>query len=391
MSKMSNGKCVPDPTKWGCSCKSHVAPTGGTCVATNNCKGTSFKDQKGQTQGMGDMKGMMDMLKGLMDALKGKSGGGGSPPPPPPTGAEGQKTCTSYYQVTVPSTDPCAYYVPPTSNSLLDQNTLGGTNSASNLLLDALSGNGGTIPDLSTPANVSDQLLTSVNTDTTTQTSGTTGTNTVIGTDLGAQKVMLTSGTQGNIVVGPTGATVVASARDAEANTEVAGFYGGETFGSTQPQGIAANLCKNRPWAGSIVSFVIPPSFFDSLCAWRGYTVGVAKAAPPPAPSAQKTTAAKSTKAAPPPPPPSTPSVTPEVDIWAVPARVPLGARTSVFWNTKGVETCTVSSPDGSFNETSLSGGASTVPLSGATTFTISCLTLEGKPVTDYFVVNLTI
>ncbi|MBI2025510.1 hypothetical protein HYT04_01845 [Candidatus Kaiserbacteria bacterium] len=74
-----------------------------------------------------------------------------------------------------------------------------------------------------------------------------------------------------------------------------------------------------------------------------------------------------------------------------MPDKVPLGTRTSVFWNTKGVEQCSITSPDGSFNENSLSGGAATVPLSGPTTFTISCLTAAGTPVTDYVTVQLAI
>lgn len=347
------------------------------------------------------------MLKGLMDALKKAGEGGGSPPPPSgsktgtcPNGQQGKAKdaagstgdcgCSSYYQVTVPSSDPCASYVPPTSNSLLDTNTFG-TNSASSLLLGALGGTGSTIPDLSTPVNVSDQLQNITSGTVTPQpTQNTSGTLPAAG-----DKNTLTSGTRGDIVVGPTGATVIGSARDTEANTEIAGFYGGETF-TGAPQGIAANLCRNRPWASSIVSFVIPPSFFDGLCAWRGYPVGIEKTTPSPTPAAKTTVTTKIiTPATPNPAPVPAPSqataVPPEVDIWAVPARVPLGARTSVFWNTKGVSSCTVTSPDGSFNETSLSGGASTVPLSGATTFSISCLTPSGTPVTDYFEVKMTI
>jgi hypothetical protein len=79
------------------------------------------------------------------------------------------------------------------------------------------------------------------------------------------------------------------------------------------------------------------------------------------------------------------------VDIWAVPAAVPLGARTTIFWNTQGVTNCTETSPDGSFNQNSLSGGAATVPITGATTFSISCDAPDGSHVTGYVVVNLAI
>ena len=156
-------------------------------------------------------------------------------------------------------------------------------------------------------------------------------------------------------------------------------------------------MCQNRPWANSVVSFVIPPTFFDGLCSWQGYQVG--KPAPPPQPTVilQQTKPAPVTKKPTPPKQPpaaassTPPAVPPQVDIWAVPAAVPLGSRTSIFWNTKGVASCTETSPDGSFNESTLSGGASTVPLSGSTTFTISCLTADGKPVTNYVTVNMSI
>lgn len=433
MQKKVKEKCEPDITKWGCPCKSHVAPAGGKCVATNNCQGSKFKNQKGKTEGMhkesdakfdkfddpkdgdgkgdgkgdeggekggggGDGKGIMEALKGLMEMLKGamKGGGGGDKgqQPPPP----GQEGCTAHYQVTVPSSDRCAYYVPPTSSSLL-YNASGTQSNITSNLLDAL--NGGANINLNTNlgegedegasvTNVSDQLNeTASSLDTKTPGSEddaeSTETTTALG-NLARQAVNLQSGTRGNIEIRGEGATVVAQARDAEANTEVAGFYGSDTSGGL-PQGIVAKLCRTRPWAKSIVTYVIPPSFFDSLCTWRGYQVGTP--APPSLPVVQQN-AGKTT----PPPAPksaSTPTVAPEVDIWAVPEKVPLGARTSVFWNTKGVESCVITSPDGSFNENNLSGGAATVPLSGPTTFTISCLTSDEKPVTDYVTVNLAI
>jgi hypothetical protein len=77
------------------------------------------------------------------------------------------------------------------------------------------------------------------------------------------------------------------------------------------------------------------------------------------------------------------------VDIWAVPASVPLGARTTVFWNTENVTNCTETSPDGNFNQTSLTGGAATVPLTGPTVFTISCLDSQHNPTTNYITVRI--
>src|SRR3989344_5835370 len=375
-----NKGCSGPPTKFMCEC--FDTPPGGKvtgkCVNTFDCKGTGT--EKG---GIGDAKGFMDALKGVMgmlqQAMQSKQQQQQQPQPQPLTGTQG---CTAYYQVTAPSADPCAYYVPPTSQSLL---TTGVDTSTSNALLDALNSGGQSL-------SVSEQLLGTIGSglpqQTQTQTQGTpTGTNAApVNPNLANQAVNL-SGTRGDIVVTDSGATIVAQARDPQANTEVAGFYVSDTFGA-KPQGIVAGMCQNRPWAGSIVSYVIPPSFFDSLCAWRGYQVGTP--APPAQPVIQQTTFAPT-----PTPTTSAPTtvstVAPQVDIWAVPAKVPLGTRTSVFWNSAGVASCTISSPDGSFNENTLSGGAATVPLSGPTTFTISCLTAGGTPVTDYVTVQLSI
>lgn len=360
----------------------------GKCVANLNCKGTSFTDQQGESKSPGDAAGMGEALKGIMDMLKqamkggGGGGGGGEQPPPPQTGKEG---CTQYYQVTAPSSDPCAYYVPPTSDSLLNTSGLG--LSGSDALLDALNEGGDSL------LNVSDTLLGTLGglpqetTETKTDTSPSGTASPPVGGNLSGQQVNLQSGTRGNIVVTEGGATIVAQARDAGANTEVAGFYGSDAYDG-QPQGIIARLCQNRPWADSVVSFVIPPVFFDGLCAWRGYQVGTP---PPPSQPFVERGATQSPSAPAASPLPQVPAVQPHVEIWAVPDRVPLGTRTSIFWNSRGVESCSIMSPEGSFNENSLSGGAATVPLTGATTFSISCLAPNGEPITDYVTVGISI
>src|SRR3990167_6975666 len=300
----------------------------GICMLSG-CKGQTYTGLGGGSTGVGDIGGIGGQIfKGLLDKKKKPkppSGGGGGEVggiggkifkglldkimhPKPSSGGGGGGTpataagCTTYYTVTVPSSDPCATYVQPTSSSLLG-GTSGTQGTASQALLDAL--NGGTQSSVNTAlgiggdggtstANVSDQILNQAanqNTNTVQQTQdANTNINTVLQTQgattntnqnqttassatgtLAVRAVSLQSGTQGNIEVRGEGATVVANARDIEANTEVAGFYGGDTFGTTQPQGVVARMCQSRPWAGSIVSFVIPPSFFDSLCAWRGY------------------------------------------------------------------------------------------------------------------------
>ncbi len=204
----------------------------------------------------------------------------------------------------------------------------------------------------------------------------------------------LPPGAYGDVKILANGTTIIAGVR--EKNSEVAGFYG--TSATTGTGGVA-KLCSNRPWATNFLSFIIPASFFDSLCTWRGYTVGQKPAAvvSPAATTGTGTTktntvkttvgGTKSTGTA-----TTAPAVAPEtarVDIWASPAVVPLGARTSIFWNTQGVTECIETSPDGSFTHSSLKGGASTVPLTQATTFTISCIAPNGAPITDTVTVQM--
>ena len=200
-----------------------------------------------------------------------------------------------------------------------------------------------------------------------------------------------TPGLSGGIQTTGTGATFTAN--NVQDNTETSAFFGGDTIG-----GFVSNLvggwCHSRPWAGGLIASIIPPSFFDGLCSSGGFAVGTPTAAVATSGSTnqtsvvltqtkvQQTTPTQTTL-------PTTQLIPARVDIWAVPSTVPLGARTTIFWNTENVTNCTETSPDGSFSQTSLSGGAATVPLTEATTFTISCLDSQQNPATDYVTVSI--
>lgn len=186
----------------------------------------------------------------------------------------------------------------------------------------------------------------------------------------------------GAIHIGEAGATLVANLRDSV--SEVAGFFGGNAFGVIGGTSIAGRLCATRPWAGSIITKIIPVDFFDGLCRFTGFQVGVAvpavvnssapiRNAPPPKPTIHL----------------PTPTGVPEVDIWAEPPRVRLGSRTYIFWNAKGVLDCSVTGPN--FFHNTFSGGASTVPVSGATTYSIECTAPDGTKVTKNVTVDLAI
>jgi hypothetical protein len=372
------------------------------CTAYLQCTGKTFEGlggESGALGGIGDLMKLVEGIKTLKDLFGGgdEGGGGGAS-----TGVGGTAGCVQYSPVSVPTSNPCEYYVPPVSGQLGSTTSSG----AGDALLNALGGlNSGVTTN---PVPISDRLTqTQAPTPTSTAQSGgivtVTKTETGIGTTVPSNPNLvasgrLTPGLQGDIAVTNTSARITAKNRDTASNSEVAGFYGtvNPTLGGSTSFG--ARICQARPWSG-LISYVIPASFFDSLCERRGYSTKktvsppvqtpttprtqAPTVAPAPKPKTATTTVATTTTV-------TTYSGPPGVaDVWAVPAAVPIGSRTSIFWNTKNVASCTVTSPDGSFNEKSLSGGASTVPLSGPTTFSISCIGLDGKPATDFVTVKM--
>ncbi|MDO8521866.1 MAG: hypothetical protein Q7S08_01100 [bacterium] len=222
------------------------------------------------------------------------------------------------------------------------------------------------------------------------------------------------SGTWGDIQADAFGVTITAGAQYADTRTGVGGFYGYDAVRNVQPQALAGQLCASRPWGTSSAITVIPPTFFDSICTARGYKVGFAASAPSSSFSTSsasamagtanknsgtadsqtstiKTTDATSTKTSLPAgrpqvlPQPAGPvyvAPVPSVTISALPARVRIASRSTIYWSAKGVTVCTVTSPDGSFSGNTLSGAASTVALYVNTVFTISCETSDGSIVT---------
>ena len=362
------------PGGQGCPCGE--APPGGkvtgVCVAAINCKGTGT-----EAGGIGDVSSMLGILKSVMDLLKKKEDGGGGGDGSDVSAPFGTTTCRAYYQVSVPSSDPCAYYVPPVS-TLFNESASGTDSRASTELLNAL--NVGLDSAFGVEPAVDDA------TGTTPSASGTSSPESSLSkqaVDVGAGKSP--DGAFGDIVTTDTGGTIYANSRDVGQNIEVAGFFGADTFVGKM-QNAVGNMCKERPWAGSLVVRIIPESFFDGLCSWRGYQVGTPAPPPPPVPPQP---APKSKTATTSPPAPQTPTGEPKVDVWAVPESVSLGLRASIFWSTKNVDSCAVSSSGGNFNESKLSGGAATVPLTSDTTFTISCVAPGGETLSDEVTVTI--
>jgi hypothetical protein len=338
----------------------------GVCMAPQKCEGTS-----GQGAGGEGMQALSQALGKLMEQLmKGGGGGGGGGAGEPPTDPNANN-CVTYYQVTVPSTDPCAIYNPSGVLNAAGDTSASGIGSG---LLDAL--NGGT-----------NTGTTKTGTTATTSTKATpTPTETKTTTNTGVKAAA--PGLSGDVRIGSAGATIVANLR--QGLSEVAGFFGGSTGGASQALSAAGRLCSSRPWAGTFIGNAIPSSFFDGLCEWRGYQPGAAT----PSNTAKTANIAAQNKAASQPRTgislqPEASNIPPEVDIWAEPASVRLGTRTYIFWNARGVAACKGSGP--SFSQNTLSGGASTVPITGPTTFNIECLTTASSTIKDSVTVLIAI
>lgn len=421
----------------GCPCKdvTNGKTTTGICISANKCQGKTTAEGKGVGLGqVGDiMKGLGPLMQQLQGMMKGGGGGGsgggqgggqgggmgglGSQIPGLGSNWDTNMCYGQRYDSTVPTTDPCATYKPATSNDLL--NSLNTNRNTSGSLLDALNGSNSSANSQQSadnaggsdqpPQSVSSQLQqnapassVSGGSSADTGSAGQAGSgqqaassSPFAGSSVGGLAQVPPGGARGDITTDAAGLTVTAGTRDTQANTEIAGFFGADT--GDQSASVVGSWCTNRPWATNFLGKIVPPAFFDSLCKWRGYTVG------PQAPADSSNTGAmrpavelqQQTGKGPIPKKTAASSTAPvaegKVQIWAVPAKVSLGARTSVFWNTQNVTSCTETSPDGSFNQTSLSGGASTVPLTGPTTFTISCLDMTGKPVTGFVTVEIKI
>lgn len=197
-------------------------------------------------------------------------------------------------------------------------------------------------------------------------------------TDLNQKNIPVPSdGLHGDLISFGGGVTIYG--QSVSGNTTVSGFYGSS--------GSGGGLCQSRPWASNFLSYIIPPGFFDSLCNMAGFPTitqvpsgfagssGIQMVKGPGSPASPSLIGQSSTAA--------------QATIAASPPNVNIGGRTTVFWTSRNVTSCEETSSDGNFSGTSLSGGASTVALSGPVTFNISCLGLDGTQVHNSVTVNI--
>lgn len=87
-----------------------------------------------------------------------------------------------------------------------------------------------------------------------------------------------------NVRVGADGKSIEVRARTNDGNTEIAGFYGGNSSSAGGVQSAVGRVCSNRPWATNFLARIIRPSFFDSLCARLGFSAAPAGGVTPSAP-----------------------------------------------------------------------------------------------------------
>ncbi len=387
-----------------CTDTTNTGITTGKCnpMPPGKCIGTGFSSPDGDMKGAGDIGKFLEQAMGMLkDLMKPKEKGGGGEQ----GGGAGYNpqqqypTCVHNAATKTVSPVPCTEangQINYGGTSLGDLTAGGGSigNSTADALLNALNG---------TTNNSTSG--TNTNTSTTTSSASTTSSGTGAATSaasstqvtiLSAQQGTLTSTgnqgvLQGDVIVGQSGGMLYARSRDPGSNTEVAGFYGGNSFGQAQSLSLIGSLCSRRPWGNGIISGLISGGFFDNLCNRFGYQVGAIVVTP----GSGAVTASKRPKVtitqnpAPRPATTTAPVQQPEVDIWANPPSVRLGTRTYIFWNTRSVESCVEAGPN--FSHNTLSGGASTVPLSDASVFTIECKTPDGKTVRDTVRVNLSL
>jgi hypothetical protein len=327
-----NGKCTYGKNTFKCPvgiCKD-VVPQGvvfGVCIGPNVCEGVEFssheneamKTVKSTLSTIGAIGGVGGLVLQVAAMFKGQ-----------PTGNTNDygagSSCTQYYPVSEPSSDPCAYYTPPTSDLLLGD--LGGGPTTGDLF--------GDLEDNLVSDYLSDNL------------------------------------TPVSDLLDLNGTLELAGGEEAVVEPQTSSFSGREE-GSP---GLIARLCERRPWATGFISSLLSASYFDSLCADRGYSFGATPVqgftAPPPT-TTHSTTTAKM----------------PTAEIWASPERVAVGGRTSIFWRSSEVSSCLVTSSDGHFNETALWGGAATAPITTPTTFSIRCTTGDGRQIDNSVVVRI--
>lgn len=414
------GGCCASDNMWLCKCENttNKQVSTGFCSDTHYCQTTVSSGKPVDTDQSKLTQAVTQAIEKIAQENAALGGGGvvgGEKGGSSSSQASGTSLCTSVHQVSVPSTDPCAVYVPPSTlgtGLIRDLFTQTGASRVLSGIVPAGFRSSGA-SNGQTPTKSTDDLLgstASLIADPAKLVLNVLGNTSVQGTIKGTEvkKTPITKPSLDDlpeaVVPAPTIAmvssgsksplsdtymTVTEEARPFNSNNAVSGFSS-DASGARRP-GFFAWLCQARPWASEPVAPIVPGTFFDGLCASGGYQIG--RSSPSmqtlgdvltqggsvvPAGEVTRTSSRVLVRSA-------------AAQIWAEPATVPIGSRATIFWKTTGVDTCIVTTADGSFYQTALIGGASTVPLTTATTYFISCATPDGATIGESVTVRMAI
>ena len=211
----NGGGCIGGANKYLCPCADPRGVTG-ICMPGNKCMAVSAAGLGGGQSGVGasSMSSLLQAVGQMLGQMMSGSGSGGSGGDSG-SGSTNATTCPNgYYQSSVQTSDPCAYYVPSTvPTSTID--------TTSQDLLNSLGQTGSSTIDTS-GINLNGNL---------TSTANITGTFQAPNSQTGTT----TPGLSGGIQTTGTGATFVAN--NIQSNTETSAFFGGDTIG-----GFVSNL-----------------------------------------------------------------------------------------------------------------------------------------------------
>lgn len=362
-----------------CSVTTNGFSTNGHCGAPGECRAETAQGLNGSSISLGTVLQVVGLVATLAQLAQQQNAASMPAPAAPMPYQYGG--CATYYSVTTPSSDPCAIYNPTPVSDKISQTPIsdfGGSGAISggsiaDQLIGLTNGTGGGSAGLSASSSaMSDDLARLAG-----FAPGASSSAAIAASDEETEGTITSSIREGNF-----GATFIANIKQGVA--EIAGFFG-TNVPDAKNQPFLGRFCAARSWANGWIAKILPLSFFDSLCMRLGFQVGIVEetGVAPQQGFVQETrpaSAAQSVKAL---------AAPAEADIWAEPASVRLGTRTKIFWRSANTESCRVSGP--SFEQDSLAGGGTTVPITGPTVFTIRCDVVGGEPVSDSVTVNLAI
>mgnify|MGYP007077385401 CR=1 FL=1 len=428
-------KCPP-PGVVPCFENSPCGPVPGVCMATGlNCKAITPPSCAGN-EGVLDagLQGLQGLIQKALMGLMGGGGGGGGDMPPPSNFFDNQEESD-----------------PTTAEDLLENianedrvspfdvlSGAFGTETESEAQANAETNSGTTVTIIDSAVNAVANLLE-------TATGVTVGEGEITPTentnnDRGIIRENVSSNTQ--VEEGDRGITLRTEVIDEDANTGVGSFFGSA---NNQSETVLGRLCTAQPWQSSFVSKIFSSRFFDTMCENRGYVpgggqseevieqpieettfiderlgraqlscpasvilgdaaeiewtcgaairsagigfetngwpTGTASVRPTEATTYTLECSQGGTASC-------TVNITgPSIQIVAHPQRVPLGARTRIYWVGENVAECTVSGPG--FEENTLRGAATTDAILDQTEFTLTCQTPGGSVVEAKTIVDV--